>query len=164
ETHFVTSQTTNSGWNGTIANSTFTQRNGSLLVPSGAIKMRCSLVSGGSGTLTGVMIIDDLSVARVAPVVSGNFWANSTFETGSNLDQTNGTPANWNRGGSDGSIDQVTTNNSASPRHALAVVDFNAATYGEWYSDVLLSGNASPGDLLDVKWSEIYGITNGEMR
>jgi hypothetical protein len=89
---------------------------------------------------------------------------NSRFETGSNLDQTNGTPANWNRGGSDASIDQVTTNNSTSPSHALAVIDPNASGYGEWYSDVFLSGHAVPGDLLDIKWSEMYGITNGEMR
>jgi len=164
QTDFLTSGTTNAGWRGTIENSTFTMRNGSVLVPSGAVKMRCSLVSGGSGTITGVMIIDDLSVARVAPVVSGNFWVNSTFETGSNLDQTNGTPANWNRGGSDGSIDQVTTNNSVSPTHALAVVDSSTGGYGEWYSDVSLSGHASPGDILDVHWSEMYGVTNGEMR
>lgn len=164
ETHFVTSGTTNAGWRGAIGNSTFTKRNGSVLVPTGAVKLRCSLVSGGPGTLTGVMIIDDLSVARVTPLVSGNFWLNPTFETGSDLDQPNGTPASWNRGGSDASIDQVTTNNFASSSHALAVVDSNASGYGEWYSDVLLAGHASPGDLLDVKWSEMYGITNGEMR
>ncbi len=164
ETHFVTSGTTNAGWVSSLDDSAFTKRNSSLLVPPGAVKMRCSLVSGGSGTLTGVMLIDDLSVARVTPLVSGNFWANSTFETGSNLNQPDGTPANWNRGGSDGAIAQVTTNNSASPSHALALVDSNATGYGEWYSDALLSGNASPGDRLDVKWSEMYGITNGEMR
>ena len=164
ETHFVTSGRTNAGWQGTIENSTFTKRNGSILVPPGAVRMRCSLVSGGAGTITGVMIIDDLSVARVTPLVSGNFWLNPTFETGSNLDKPDGTPANWNRGGSDGSIDQVTTNNATSSSHALAVVDSNVSGYGEWYSDVLLSGNAGPGDLLDIKWSEMYGITNGEMR
>lgn len=164
QTDFVTSGTTSAGWLGTIENSTFTMRNGSMLVPSGAVKMRCSLVSGGPGTITGVMVIDDLSVARVAPVVSGNFWVNPTFENGNNLDQPNGTPANWNRGGSDASIDQVTTNNSVSPTHALAVVDSSATDYGEWYSDVLLSGHANPGDRLDVQWSEMYGITNGEMR
>ncbi|MCC6822762.1 MAG: hypothetical protein IT579_18690 [Verrucomicrobia subdivision 3 bacterium] len=164
ETHFVTAGTTNAGWLGTIQNSSFTKRNASMLVPAGAVKLRCSLVSGGPGTLTGVMIIDDLSVARVTPLVSGNFWANSTFETGSNLDQPDGTPANWSRGGSDASIDQVTTNNSASPTHALVLVDTNANGYGEWYSDVLLSGSANPGDRLDVKWSEMFGITNGEMR
>jgi len=164
QTHFVTSGTTNAGWMGTIENSRFTRRNASLIVPAGAVKMRCSLVSGGAGTVTGVMIIDDLSIARVVPAVSGNFWVNSDFETGTSLDQTNGTPANWNRGGSDTSIDQVTTNNYTSPTHALAVVDSNPNGYGEWYADVSLSGHAKPGDRLDVQWSEMYGITNGEMR
>ncbi len=164
ENHFTTSGTTNAGWRGTIESSTFTKRNASLLVPPDAVKMRCSLVSGGPGTLTGVLIIDDLSVARVPPPVSGNFWLNPTFETGDNLDQTNGTPANWSRGGSDGSIDQVTTNSYSSASHALVVVDSNVNGYGEWYSDVLLAGHAAVGDRLDVKWSEMYGITNGEMR
>ena len=163
-TDFVTSGTTNAGWMGSIAASTFTKRNSSLVVPPNAVKMRCSLVSGGDPSITGVMIIDDLSVARVVPTVSGNFWVNSTFETGTSLDQPDGTPANWNRGGSDGSIDQVTTNNYISPTHALTVVDTNTSGYGEWYSDVALSGHANPGDLLDVQWSEMYGITNGEMR
>jgi hypothetical protein len=163
-THFVTSGTNSAGWSGSIETSSFTKRNGSVLVPPASVKMRCSLVSGGSGTITGVMIIDDLSVARVTPLVSGNFWLNSTFETGSGLDQTNGTPANWNRGGSDASIDQVTTNNFTSPSHALAVVDSSPSGYGEWYSDVPLAGHASPGDLLDVNWSQLYSITNGEMR
>jgi hypothetical protein len=71
--------------------------------------MRCSLVSGGSGSLTGVMIIDDLSVARapVANLLFGNFWVNPSFELGSNLDQTDGTVANWNRGGNTATICQV---------------------------------------------------------
>src|SRR6266404_6319766 len=161
---FVTSGTASAGWAGTIAASSFTKRNASMLVPTGAAKMRCSLVSGGSGSITGVMLIDDLSVATVPTVVSGNFWLNSNFETGTGLDQTNGTPANWNRGGSDGSIDQVTTNNSTSSSHALAVVDSSPTGYGEWYSDVSLTGHASPGDVLDVAWSQMYGVTNGEMR
>jgi len=164
ENHFVTSGTSNPGWVSTIEDSTFTRRNGSVSVPADAVKMRCSLVSGGSGTITGVMVIDDLSVVRVIPTVSGNFWVNSDFETGTDLDQTSGTPANWNRGGSDASIDQVTTNNYTSPTHALAVVDTDPNNYGEWYSDVSLSGHASPGDLLDVQWSEMYNIADGEMR
>ena len=163
-TDFVTSGTTSAGWAGTIESSTFTKRSGSAVVPAGAVKMRCSLVSGGSPSITGVMLIDDLSVARVVPTVSGNFWVNSTFETGTSLDQPTGTPANWNRGGSDGSIDQVTTNNYVSPTHALTVVDTNTSGNGEWYSDVVLAGHANPGDLLDVQWSEMYGITNGQMR
>ena len=166
DTHFVTAETSSAGWVSTIADSTFTKRNGSLAVPLGAVKMRCSLVSGGSETLTGVMVIDDLSVARspVPTLLSGNFWANPSFEIGNDLDQTGGTVSNWYRGGNDATICQVITNNFASSSHALALVDPNASGYGEWYSDLALSGKASPGDALSVQWFEMFSITNGEMR
>jgi hypothetical protein len=157
--YFTTSGTSSPGWVSTIANSTFTQRNAVLVVPSGAVTMRCGLVSGGDPTITGVMVIDDLSVARVARLLPGNFWVNPTFESGANLDQTNGTPANWTRGGGDTTICQVTTNNVVSSSHALTVIDNNINTstgYGEWRSDVNLIGIASPGDLLDIQWFEMY--------
>ena len=160
ETHFTTSGTTNAGWMGTIASSTFTKRNAALVVPVGAVTMRCALVSGGDPAITGVMVIDDLSVAR-DNLLPGNFWVNSTFESGINLNQTNGTPANWTRGGGDTNICQVTTNNSVSPSHSLAVIDNNANTvtgWGEWRSDVSLIGNASPGDTLNIQWFEMYNI------
>jgi hypothetical protein len=167
-THFVTTGTSSPGWLSTIQDSTFTKRNGSLAVPTGAVKMRCSLVSGGDPSITGVMVIDDLSVARAphADLLPGNFWVNSTFEFGSSLDQTNGTPSNWNRGGGDTSIDQIITNNYTSSTHALAVVDSNTSSsgYGEWYSDVALSGNANPGDTLNIQWFEMYNLSGPEMR
>jgi hypothetical protein len=167
-THFVTTGTTSPGWVSTMEDSTFTKRNGSLAVPPGAVKMRCSLVSGGSPSVTGVMIIDDLSVARsaVPNLLTGNFWVNPSFELGSNLDQTSGTVSNWNRGGGDASIDQIITANFTSSTHALAVVDTNttASGYGEWYSDVALAGSAAPGDVLNLQWYEMYNISAPEMR
>ena len=169
-TDFSTTGTTNAGWKGTIANSTFTKRNASLIVPVGAVRMRCSLVSGGFPGITGVMVIDDLSVSRVPMLLPGNFWVNSTFELGSDLDQTNGTPANWTRGGGDPTIDQVTTSNSVSPSHSLAVIDDNAdidSGYGEWYSDVTLIGNATNGQAVNIQWFEMYNVSVGtqhEMR
>jgi hypothetical protein len=50
-------------------------------------------VSGGSASITGIMVLDDLSVALAprADLLPGNFWVNSTFEIGDSLDQTNGT-------------------------------------------------------------------------
>jgi hypothetical protein len=39
-----------------------------------------------------------------ADILPNNFWVNPTFELGSNLDQTDGTVSNWNRGGNDGTI------------------------------------------------------------
>jgi hypothetical protein len=95
-----------------------------------------------------------------AQLLPGNFWVNSDFET-----LTAGLPNNWNQGGNDGTICQVSTANSVSPTHSLAVIDNSTTGYGEWYSDVSLSGNANPGDTVAIQWSEIYNIDPGnEMR
>src|SRR5258705_13023328 len=105
--------------------------------------------------ITALLIVTSPARADLLP---NNFWVNSTFESGTNLDQTNGTPANWTRGGGDTNICQVTTNNSVSPSHSLAVIDNNANTvtgWGEWRSDVSLIGNATNGQALNIQWFEI---------
>src|SRR6202012_2434233 len=79
--------------------------------------------------------------------------------------QTNGTPTGWVRNGSDATIDQVTTANSTSPTHSLAVIDNETNNYGEWDADLALSStNAAPGDLVNIQYSALYSITNGPMR
>ena len=99
-----------------------------------------------------------------ADVTPGNFWHNPTFEVGTDLNLATGTPSFWNRGGSDGTIDQVTTANSVSPNHSLAIID-NSLGFGEWYSDFTLAGSANVGDTIGFHWHEIYSIGSGnEMR
>jgi hypothetical protein len=173
EIHFVTSGTSSAGWVSTIADSAFTKRNGTATVPVGAVKIRCSLVSGGSEAVTGVMVIDDLSmavipVATVVPptILAGNFFPNPTFEAGVNMDSpSTAAPAgNWIRGGNDPTINLVITNNSVSPTHSLALVD-NSFGYGEWYNFYTLGTNAAtPGNVLDVQFFQLYNTTNGSMR
>ncbi len=172
ETHFITTGTSSAGWVSSIADSTFTKRNGALFVPTGAVRLRCSLVSGGSGEPTGVMVIDDLSVAlnAAAPVIpptilAGNFFPNPTFEVGSLLDDpANASLAGWTRGGSDATSDQVTTSNSTSPTHSISLVDNSTGTYGEWYQYLTLPTTVMSGDVLDVQFFRIYAVTNGPMR
>src|ERR1019366_3536258 len=156
------------GWGGTIASSTFTKFNETIIVPVGAALMTVSLISGGSPATTGIMVIDDLSVAEQATpqLLSGNFWPNPSFESGSNLDQTNGVPAGWNFYNSGSSIIcQVTTNNYVSASHALAQIDNDTGNYGSWYSNHQpLTNTAIAGSTLNIQWFELYSITNGEMR
>jgi hypothetical protein len=170
-TDFNTTTGQSAGWQGAIVGSGFTKRNELLTVPSGAVKMRAALVSGGPETTFGVMLIDDLSVALAATappptaLLTNNFWPNPKFEIGTNLDQTNGTPAGWVRNGSDPAICQVITNNFTSSTHALAVIDNETNNYGEWDADLVLSStNASPLELIDIQYSELYSVTNGPMR
>jgi len=100
-----------------------------------------------------------------AAVVAGNFWHNPTFEAGTDPGLTTGTPDLWNRGGSDGSINQWITENSLSPTHSLAVIDSSTSGFGEWYSDHSLVGIAGPGDVISLYWNELYSVSNGgEMR
>jgi hypothetical protein len=170
-TDFNTSIGQSAGWQGTIEGSGFTKRNVVLLVPSGAVTLRASLVSGGPKTTFGVMLIDDLSVAPALPpppptaLLTNNFWPNPKFELGSNLDQTNGTPDGWVRAGTDPAICQVITNNFTSPTHALAVIDNETNNFGEWDADLVLSStNATPLQLVDIQYEALYSITNGPMR
>ena len=99
-----------------------------------------------------------------AALLPNNFWVNPTFENGTTLDQTTGTPANWTRDGSDTTICQVITNNSVSSSHSLAVIDTTPGDFGEWRSDVSLSGNATNGDVLNIQWYEMYNLSAPEMR
>ena len=110
------------------------------------------------------ILVPFLSTPLRAAILVGNFWPNPTFEAGVNLDLPTGTPESWNRGGSDGTIDQVSTANSVSATHSLAVID-NGPGFGEWYSDFTLAGSANVGDTLGLHWHEIYSIAAGnEMR
>lgn len=155
------------GWQGAVAGSGFTKRNVQLIVPAGAVTIAVQLVSGGPSATTGIMLIDDLSIAlpQAPAILAGNFWPNPTFEAGTNLNQTNGTPTGWVRNGSDPTMCQVTTANYTSPTHALAVIDNDTNNYGEWDADLALtSSNAVPGNLVDIQYSALYSVTNGPMR
>ena len=155
------------GWQGAVAGSSFTKRNVQLTVPAGAVTIAVQLVSGGPSATTGIMMIDDLSIAlpQAPALLPGNFWPNPTFEAGINLNLTNGTPAGWVRNGDDPTICQVTANNYTSPTHALAIIDNETSNYGEWDADLTLtSSNAVPGELVDIQYFALYSVTNGPMR
>jgi hypothetical protein len=156
------------GWNGGV-DSTFTETNQTGVVPIGTVYINIGIVSGGPPGTTGALIVDDLYVARAPTpdLLAGNFWPNPSFESGTNLNQTNGVPTGWNFYNSDSNyyITQVTTNNYVSYDHALAVVDNDPNGYGSWYSDLVpLSGIAAPGATLNLQWFQLYSITNGNMR
>ncbi len=151
-----------------LSTSPFVRRNEQVVVPAGAKVIRFSLASGGDQSVTGTMLVYNVSAA-VAPtpptLLFGNLSPNGSFEDGTNLDQTTGLPTGWQRGGSDAAIDVVTTENSSSSQHALAVYDNNATGYGEWYAKVDLAGRANGGDLLNFQWFELFNVAaGGEMR
>jgi hypothetical protein len=168
ERHFVATGK-NAGWVSTLANSPFVRRNEQVVVPADAKNIHFSLVSGGDVSVTGSMLIDNLSAA-VEPtpptLLFNTIWPNGSFEEGVGLDvPATALPTGWQRGGNDPTIDIVTTQNSASSTHALGVIDNNAAGYGEWYANIDLAGRAAAGDQLNLQWFELFNVaTGGEMR
>ena len=112
------------------------------------------------------MVVDDVSVAlHPVTVQAGNLFPNPSFEEGDQLDNPKAAlPAGiWARGGSDGTIDQVSTARSVTASHSLAVVDNNENGYGEWYGFLTLPGIVA-GDALELQWFQLYSVTNGSMR
>ena len=165
ENHSVTSGQSG-GWSGDLETSSFTRKNTQVIVPDSAVKMRVSLVSGGPVETTGVMLIDDLSVARLAKgeIIPGNIWPNPTFELGSQLDDPAvASPAGWNCGGSNSSINTVVSENFVSASHALAVIDDDESGFGEWYQSFSFGESVAGGDELQLKWFEMFN-TEGDMR
>ena len=166
--HYVT-QGQSAGWTGDPESAPWIKRNDILQVPEGAATLRVSLVSGGPGETTGAIAIDDFSVSKsTSPspdLLPGNLWANPEFEEGENLDDpANAVVANWTRGGSDPSVCNLSSENSISPSHALALLDENPDGYGEWSSELALGSTTGGGRLLNLQWFELYNISNGEMR
>jgi|GEM_PF-1018836 len=149
------------GWAGSAAASPFVKRNQTLLVPAGAVTLRLALVSGGGQEGTGVMLIDDLSVAAPSrsEILAGNFWPNPTFEAGADLGLPTGTPTPWNRGGNDPAVCVVTGATSISPAHALALEDTTTTGYGEWYADLTLPAAVREGDSLDLQYFQKFAVT-----
>jgi hypothetical protein len=73
---------TNAGWQGSVGPpSTFDQEFIRLAVPVGTTQLRVNFASGGASSVTGVMLIDDLSVRLSVP----NFTAVAPQSGGYNL-------------------------------------------------------------------------------
>src|SRR5207253_404872 len=121
-------------------------------------RMQVSLVSGGPPETTGLMLIDDFSIAKplLPPaILVSNFWPNPTFEEGDQLDNpAAGSPLGWNRGGSDSRGDIILHDKATSPTHALALNDTNVSGYSEWYASVSLVDIATAGDSLNLQWQQ----------
>src|SRR5579859_7375302 len=93
-----------------------------------------------------------------------NFWPNSAFQSGTNLDAVDGsgTPTGWVRNGSDTNIDQVTPVILADSTNAIMVNDNDANNYGEWDSYISLAGLVQAGDTINIQYSEMYSVQGGE--
>lgn len=143
------------GWMGNVERSQFTVRRKSLRVPEETVTLRLLLVSGGAADVVGAMIVDDVKLTVAGP---GTVLFQDDFETGENLDRSNGTPRGWLRGGLRRDLLQVAR---LGGNHALAAFDDNVQSFGEWFIDVPVRDKVKPGETLTLEWKEMFSIGKG---
>jgi signal transduction histidine kinase len=128
--------------------------------------MQMELFSGGDEQTTGIMLIDELMVSQEAStnVRPERVLFSSRLASGEDFDQPLGVPRHWMRDGSKPTIAQMLKLDQQEPQHALAVVDIDSKKWGAWRTGEDSLVPVSPGDLLELRWNEMYSIGWGGMR
>ena len=154
------------GWAGNVGQSRFVPHREQVAVPPRAVGVLLELFSGGDEQTTGIMVIDDLTVSRgSSPNATNEIQVfNSRQVSGKDLDQPLGVPQHWMRDGSMPTIAQVLTFEHQTHQHVLAVVDTDSKRWGAWRTgdDAVLP--VSPGEVLELRWNEMYSIGWGGSR
>lgn len=146
------------GWNGSLANSTFTHRRETFSAPLDASRLWVIVSSAGGPTTVGIYVIDNLIVSRLsasngAPevILRGPFPQESV----SSLAQA---PAGWERDGTRPSMAKIVEVGARSKAKDLAVIDDDPLSHAEWHNSRDIAAPVSPNDNLLVEWNEMYSI------
>ena len=150
------------GWEYPPGAGVFALRRERVILPPGTERMRVMLISGGWQPVLGWAAIDDFKlIVTNSQGVARNVWPNSEFETGVELDQPDGYPQGWQRGGFGASMARVFRVEPPVSGHALLVADDNVRSYCEWRMDLPLQGIAKSGDALTLEWKELFSVGEG---
>ncbi len=153
------------GWSNTVAQSRFTARQEVVDLPPDAESLRIIFNSGtwdtrdgASHPTVGVALIDDCRMWLTNSTGEArNIWPNPTFDEGEELDQPDGHPSGWTRGGMGPKIARVLTlpNHQG---HVLALEDDNPRNGAEWRGELALPDRPKSGSQLTVEWKELFTV------
>jgi signal transduction histidine kinase len=162
DVHDFVARGASDGWKGSLEKSGFTFRRETIDVPAGAVRVHLLLVSGGPVDTLGFMLIDDLHVRVKSPGSSSRDgdWLSYDFEEGENMDRPEGTPRGWTRDGLRRDILRIVK--LGGNNHALAALDEQVRSFGEWTCRVPLGDRVKDGDTLTLEWKELFNIGNGK--
>jgi signal transduction histidine kinase len=154
------------GWSNTLAQSQFTLRRESVYLPPDTVSLRIIFNSGtwdtrdgASHPTVGLAVIDDCRMLmKDSSGQERNFWPNPNFDEGEALDRPSGRPSGWTRGGMSPTIAQVLTLPQGGQGHALALLDDNPRSGGEWRCDLDLKGLVQGGSSIMVEWKELFTV------
>ena len=154
------------GWSNSVAQSRFTVRQESFRLPPGSEMLRVIFNSGiwdtrdgASHPTVGLGVIDECRLMMKDPNgTRRNLWPNPDFEEGEDLERPTGCPRGWTRGGMVQNIAQVLTLPPGGRGHALALVDDNSRSGGEWHCDIVLTNLDPAGTGVEFEWKELYTV------
>ncbi|NOS69107.1 MAG: hypothetical protein HOP33_04175 [Verrucomicrobia bacterium] len=154
------------GWAGNVGQSRFVPHREQVTVPPRAVGVQMELFSGGDEQTTGIMVIDELTVSHGLNTNAPNeiHLFSSRQVDGKDLDHPLGVPQHWMRDGSKPTIAQVLKLETQEPRHVLAVVDTDSKRWGAWRTGEDAIVPVSPGEVLELRWNEMYSIGWGGSR
>jgi signal transduction histidine kinase len=148
------------GWTGSIETSVFIERRMTLTVPPRAVDLRMWMPSGGNPDVTGVFIIDDLTITRLAEegISREQVLLADDFEHGTDLDQPLGNFTDWLRGGTAVGIAQVVRVSPRQEGHAMAVIDADPENFGVWQAEKSHQIPVKPGWKILVQFKEMHSV------
>ncbi len=143
------------GWKSTLEESTMTRRVEPIFIPANATGIRLSLNSGSPDT-TGFFGIDYFGLESAG--VEGSFLKNGEFIYNAYTTSPAGSPAGWQRSGSDLSIARMILRPG---RPGIGLVDGDQTRSGEWSSTEPLPSGKRTGGIYSLTWYEAYNVIGG---
>jgi len=146
----------NESWKTSLEESTMTRRVEPLFIPEKAAKIRLSLNSGSPDT-TGFFGIDYFGL-QLPGSEELSLFKNGEFVYNAYTTSPAGSPAGWQRGGSDPSIARMILRPG---RPGIGLVDGDQTRSGEWTMVETLPPGPRAGGIYSLIWYEAYNVIGG---
>ena len=147
------------GWNGTLDTGTLTHRRETVIVPPRASQFNVVISSAGPPATMGILVVDDLVVARVSPTDGrASALLRSPFAQSAKDRGGSRAPEGWVQDGVRPSMAKIVELGRAPAAKAFAVLDEDGLGHAEWRSLKTIAPQVAPGDRLVVEWNELFSM------
>jgi signal transduction histidine kinase len=150
------------GWETALNDSELSRRSEPIMLLPGAKSLRVTMDSGTSAT-TGVLLIDNFDIIDHQPGHSPtSFWVDQSLLLGENMESPTGTPAYWQRRGTDSTIARVHSRGLGN--RALCLVDGSQRSGAAWIATRELPRTITTDTIVMVEWMEAHNVIGGNVR
>lgn len=144
------------GWKGSLEDSWFTSRSGTVTVPPDAEYLSLAMSSSGTASAVGILAISDIMVTSIAQ----NGEASRKFLEHSMIPGLQ-TP-NWVKSGTHPSMASMIPPLFGTPASPVFVIsDDDIIAHADWATELYSLPKVVPGETLQIQWKEAYSISAG---